>query len=152
MSFDDLVHGADRVVVGKVINLEGAWDEDMIFIHTVVTVAVERRVAGETGRQIQVRVPGGQVDGVGQVVHGAPSFQLGERVLLFLTTWEDGAAKVLGYVQGKSSVVPGDRGVPRTVGGVAGERSLKSVIAEITHGREHSIPLAPVRPQLEKGR
>ena len=47
------------------------------------------------------------VGGMGQRAHGAAEFEVGERVIVFLTTWDDGTPKVLGYVQGKSRNLSG---------------------------------------------
>ena len=123
--------------------LEGTRDETRRFIHTNVTIAVERYVRGAGPSELRVRTPGGQVDGEAVLAHGAPSFTVGEKVLVFLTRWEDGVAKVAGYVQGKSTVTTGADGKARLRGGVAAGRSLRGVTDELEHG-PHAVPLLPV--------
>ncbi len=145
LDFADLATQADRIVVGTVAALDSHWEESGRFIHTDVTIDVERYVAGRGPARLTLRTPGGQIGGRGQVAHGAPSFTLGERVLVFLTTWEDGTPKVLGFAQGKSRVYVGPDGDTRLEGGVVSGRSLGAVEDELRRGPNHNIPLRPVR-------
>ena len=70
--------------------------------------------------------------------------KVGERVLVFLTDWEDdGAPKVLGYVQGKSTIVEDGQGRTRLKGGSANGRTLESVAGELRYGPQHNIKLRP---------
>ncbi len=140
MGFSDLAREADHVVVGTVTGINGEYDPSGTFIRTNVTLEVERSFRGQAPDTLVVRTPGGRVGGVEQVALGVANFEIGERVLVFLTTWEeDGAPKVLGYVQGKSRV----RYDGRLHGGVAGGRSLENVARELRHGPRHNIPLHP---------
>jgi hypothetical protein len=145
LEFSDLARDADRVVVGTVTGIDGEWDESFNFIHTNVRLAVERALRGPAPSEIVLRTPGGQVGGAAQLAHGTATFELGERVLVFLTTWEDGTPKVLGYVQGKSRVVEADDGKLRLKGGAANDLSLEFVADQLRHGPEHNIPLRPAR-------
>ncbi len=140
MDFSDLARDANHVVVGTVTGINGEYDPSGTFIRTNVTLEVERSFGGQAPDTLVVRTPGGRVGGVEQVALGVANFEIGERVLVFLTTWEeDGAPKVLGYVQGKSRVGH----VDRLHGGVAGGRSLENVARELRHGSRHNIPLQP---------
>lgn len=141
MDFDDLAGQADRVVIGTVASLDGRLEETGRFVHTDVTLTVERYLAGTGDDTIVLRTPGGQAGGLATVAHGAPSFTVGERVLLFLTEWEDGTPKVLGYAQGKSTVRFDDR----LEGGVVDGRSVTSVVRELARGEASVIPLRPAR-------
>ena len=142
--FSDLAHESDRVVVGIVTAVEGTWDESGTFIRSTVTLAVERTLRGQGPGTVVLRTPGGQIDGVQQIAQGVATFEVNERVLVFLTTWEDGTPKVLGYVQGKSNVVEDEQGNFRLRGGVASGRSLENVAGELRHGPRHNVPLVPV--------
>ena len=140
MDFSDLARDANHVVVGTVTGMNGEYDPSGIFIRTNVTLEVERSFRGQAPDTLVVRTPGGRVGGEEQVALGVANFEIGERVLVFLTTWEaDGVPKVLGYVQGKSRV--GHDG--RLQGGVAGGRTLENVARELRHGPWHNIPLQP---------
>lgn len=145
LDFADLAGQADRIVLGTVAGLNSHWEETGRFIQTDVVIDVERYVTGSGPAQLTLRTLGGRIGGLGQVAEGAASFSPGERVLVFLTAWEDGTPKVLGYAQGKSRVVVGWDGEPRLEGGVVGGRSLRGVEDELRHGPNVNIPLRPVR-------
>jgi hypothetical protein len=145
MDFGDLARDADAIIVGTVTDIQGEWGPDRNFIHSNVTIRVERSMRGNTGDQIVLRNPGGIVAGVGQRAEGVADFEVGERVMLFLTSWEDGALKVLGYTQGKSRVVVDGQGRERLVGGSSNGMSVKGAALEIVHGTDRNIPLRPKR-------
>jgi hypothetical protein len=143
LSFPQLAQASERVVVGTVVALESTRDESGRFIHTNVRIAVERHLRGRGPAEIVVRTPGGQIDGEAVIAQGAPSFTVGEKVLLFLTRWEnDGALKVTGYVQGKSTVTVGADGKARLRGGLVDGRSLAGVADELS-GKAAMVPLVP---------
>jgi hypothetical protein len=143
MDFSDLARDADYVVVGTVTGVQGEWGPGFNFIHTNVTLAVERSFLGHAPDTVVLRTPGGVIGAEGQVAHGAATFEVGERALVFVTTWEDGAGKVLGYVQGKSRVTPDGQGRPRLDGGAADGRLLDAVERELLHGPRNNIALRP---------
>lgn len=145
MNFGDLARQADSVVVGTVTAIESEWGPDLDFIHTNVTLQVERSFYGKTASTIVLRNPGGIVGGVGQLAHGAAEFQVGERVIVFLTRWEDGTPKVLGYAQGKSRIEHDGQGRQRLIGGSANGLSFDGALREIEQGPDHNIPLRPAR-------
>ena len=64
-------------------------------------------------------------------------------MLVFLTTWDDGTLKVLGYAQGKSRVVPDGQGLERLVGGSADGLTVQGAVREIHHGPQHNVQLRP---------
>ena len=143
MDFGQLSKDAEQIVVGTVVGVEGEWDPSLRFIRSNVTLAVEHSLRGAAPEQLVVRTPGGWVGGTGQKAHGAATFEVGERVLVFLTSWEDGTAKVLGYAQGKSGVVRDARGVDRLVGGSGNGLSLEGAVREIEEGPKANIALRP---------
>jgi len=143
MDFSDLAREANHIVVGTVTGIEGEYDPSGTFIRSNVTLAVERSLRGQAPDTIVLRTPGGQVGGMEQVALGVANFEVGERVLVFLTSWGDGTPKVLGYVQGKSRLVVDDQGRARLEGGSSNGRTLESVARELRHGPLHNIPLRP---------
>ena len=54
-------------------------------IETVTEVAVEEWLKGSGGQSVSIVLPGGRLGSEGLTVPGVPSFQAGDRVLLFLT-------------------------------------------------------------------
>lgn len=139
--FADLADEADRVVVARVLSTAGQWDPSGRFIHTEVTLAVEQDLLGDGPAEFALRTPGGRIGDEGQIAYGAPTFEPGTQVLVFLTTWEDGTAKVLGYAQGKADVYYDVDGRARLRGGRVDGRTLESVRNELVHGPQHNIPL-----------
>jgi hypothetical protein len=144
MNFGDLARDADAVVVGTVTAIEGEWGPNLNFIHSNITLQVERTLRGQTDDTITLRNPGGIVGGEGQLAHGVAEFEIGEKVLIFLTRWEDNSLKVLGYAQGKSRVVLENEGSERLVGGSAHGHSVAGAAREIKFGTNHNIALRPV--------
>jgi len=144
MNFGDLARQADQIVVGTVTGVEGEWDPSLTFIRTNVTLTVERSLRGQSSEQIVLRTPGGWVGGTGQDFEGAATFEVGERVLVFMTTWEeDGAPKVLGYVQGKSRIVTDEQGIERLQGGSGHGLTIAGAMRELQHGPDHNVALRP---------
>jgi hypothetical protein len=104
-SVEDLARSSELVVHGRVVGTTARWTEDGGRIFSFVEVEVLDAWRGTAGRRITVAVPGGQVDGVGQRVSGAPDFQQGEEIVVFLRRAEAGAHRVNGLAQGKFRVV-----------------------------------------------
>jgi len=80
---DEMIGKADAIVVGSV---EGKWVDAARF-ETIYEIRIERALKGGDRADGLVRVvsPGAELDGYGVYVPGAPRFDQGERVLLFLT-------------------------------------------------------------------
>lgn len=106
---DGLLCRASRaIVVGRVESSRPGWDANRRHVLTRVTLAVDRWVktpVGEPPTRIDVVHTGGSLDGRTTYQPGAPRFQVGERVLLFLAggapSLGDGSYSVLGLARGK---------------------------------------------------
>ena len=105
METPDLTRAVDTIVLGRVEALQSVITaRGRIF--TQVSVSPEELLkGGPAAGTITVRVPGGEVGGQRRVIHGAPSFQVGEEVLLFLSRGADGRLHTLYLAMGKFSVV-----------------------------------------------
>lgn len=70
-------------------------------IVTRVVVRVEQGIVGISGAgdELEIILPGGELDRVGMLVHGAPRLTSGERYLLFLRSHEP-EFQVVGLAQG----------------------------------------------------
>jgi hypothetical protein len=143
LGLSDLARKADRIVVGTVTEVRGQWDDSLRFIHSSVTISVEQSLRGNVPSEIVLRTPGGYVGGMGQRAHGAATFEVGERVLVFLTAWEDGTPKVLGYAQGKSRIFRDQQGEERLQGGSADGLTFQGAVRALRDGPNHNIPLRP---------
>jgi len=64
MSLDQLEAGADAIVAGKVLSIQGEWNTDRTSIYTLVVVSVEEWVKGDNGLQeVVIILQGGEVGG-----------------------------------------------------------------------------------------
>lgn len=80
----EVAEQADVVVVGKVGGLVVEWVDGRTRIQTRVMIAVDQYVKGDAStKSMTVIVPGGKVDGVGEVYSHAPRFLRNENVVLF---------------------------------------------------------------------
>jgi transcriptional regulator CtsR len=82
---EDLINGADSVVVGTVVEHSSYWNDEHTGIYTSVVLSVEERLKGTMSQdRITITFPGGEVDEIGEWVSDMSSFDQGERVLVFL--------------------------------------------------------------------
>jgi hypothetical protein len=110
MTFDDLVGEALAVVYGRVADVRGQWGEGRRSIDSIVTVEALRYFKGGMGQTVSLRLPGGQVDGIINVLPGAPVLREGELVVLFVTAKGPAMPTALGLGQGVFRVFRDARG------------------------------------------
>lgn len=100
-SLDELIYVADRIVVGQVLSTDAAFTRDGGLIVTTVELQVDEVLKGPAAAEpLAIQVLGGEASGLALRVEGAPSFDPGEQVLLFLEEGPHGL-EVLGWAQGK---------------------------------------------------
>ena len=102
LTLDELAAKADSILVGEVTGIT-CYQEGEGNIYTLVTLSVEQAIKGATQGDVVVKLSGGEVDGLGLWVEDVPSFQLGERAVVFLEDMED-AFGLCGWYQGKFTV------------------------------------------------
>lgn len=100
LSFDELVNASTTVVYGRVSEVRGQWSEDRRRIDSFVTIEVVGRYKGSPGETLTFTVPGGQVGRYMNLVPGAPSFNPGDRAVLFLTSRGPRLPITTGFTQG----------------------------------------------------
>ena len=101
MDLAELTAGADQIVVAEVVATECDWDKDHRNIYSTIEISVRESWKGTIpgdGR-IKIRQLGGTVGDIEMTVYGMPSFEPGERALIFLRH-----AGVVGMGQGKRRV------------------------------------------------
>ena len=103
ITLEQLAAQADSILVGEVTDVT-YYQEGEGNIYTQVTLSAEQTIEGETGMEVVMRVPGGKVDGLEMMVTGTPSFQLGERGVVFLDKEAEGIFTVVGGFQGKFTI------------------------------------------------
>lgn len=112
ISREELVSQAEAVVLGRVVEVSSFWNREHTAILTEATFEVEDTVVGVAPAYLTLRTFGGRVGDLRIEAHGFPRFVLGEKLLLFLEPEQDGAHKVLGYLQGQYRVRNDGQGRP----------------------------------------
>ncbi len=109
MELRELAGGADAIVTGTVVERESRWNAERTHIFTTLSVSVEDVLKGEPCRRvITIDTPGGEVDGIGELVSDTPVFNRGEQAVLFLKHSSDSTAyEFYGGTGGKLSVNEG---------------------------------------------
>jgi hypothetical protein len=96
-----LIAESAAVVLGEVLTVNSYWDASGQIIETEALVRVHETLIGDAGAVAVVRTWGGTVGGYTIEAHGFNEFQVGQRVLLFLSDERDGASRVVGYRLGQ---------------------------------------------------
>ncbi len=150
---------ADHVLVGRVVAQESHYDEHGRIV-TDVEMMVEQSEKGDAmpGATVLVRRHGGVVNGIGMRIEGEPSFEEGERTLLFAK--KVGSAAVLravGLSQGVLRIAErdGDSWVASNAGGAAlvrraADGSLTKARIAMEQPRKLSDVLKEIRALLAK--
>ena len=80
----ELTAGADSVIVGTVVESDSYWNDEHTGIYTSAVLAVDEELKGTVGQDsITITLPGGEADGIGQWVSDEPSFNQGEKAVVF---------------------------------------------------------------------
>ncbi len=147
MSVEDLTRSSVATVIGTVESVKGAKSADGQIV-TLVTVVVNRVVRGDlTAPVITLKEPGGTVGAEQEVLFGAPSFQPGERVVLFLTVGADGSLRTNQLALGKFTVEMNADGVPHAVQRL--EPGTAVLVAPGTSPLPASMPLDDLLNEVE---
>jgi hypothetical protein len=103
---EEMAEDADAVITGHVTRIESHWDAGQAQVFTTIAIAVDDVLKGTVDDpEIEVVQPGGMVGGLGSWLYGSPQFEVGERVLVFLTEQPDGSVRVTHLYLGKYSIV-----------------------------------------------
>lgn len=104
MTQGELVAHSKAVVIGEVTDVRSFWNDDATAIITEASVVVQETLAGDAPAIVVVRTFGGKVGAVTIEAEGFPTFEKGQRAVLFLGPDGD-ASRVIGYQQGHWRVV-----------------------------------------------
>ena len=144
----ELVAQAEAVVQGRIVEVHSFWNAEHTAILTEATLEVEDTVVGAAPSYVNLRTFGGQVGNYRIEAHGFPTFELGERMLVFLEPEQDGAQKVLGYQQGQFRIrgeQDREMAVPTFT---TGARVLRPDGTEVPAPK--AMPLAQLKQQLRE--
>lgn len=159
LSVDELAAASDLVIDGTVTRTEVHWTPDRRGIYTDIEIQLADAIDVtpkkrdlKKGGTVTIRQAGGERDGMGFRVIGAPEFAPGERVVLFLQEIQ-GLRIVVGLKQGKLPVEKD----PKT-GELKARRDLSGLgIAEDTGVHKHAgdepgdtIPLADLKQRVQE--
>jgi hypothetical protein len=113
---EELVAGSAAVVDARVTEVRSFWNEAHTVILTEATVRVDQVFVGEAPAYLTVRTFGGRVGRVRVEAQGFPTFDAGQRLLLFLYREPaDGSVRVQGYRLGEYRIETGADGVDMAV-------------------------------------
>ena len=106
MSFQQLVDKADRVFMGRVVDVAPRWSVvgDRRIPTTDVTLRVLKTYKGTEHAQVLLSLIGGRLDGVDMWIAGAPQFEIGQEDVLFLHD-RPSISPVVGFMQGRFRVL-----------------------------------------------
>jgi hypothetical protein len=128
VSTDELVQKSEVVARGKVREMKSEWDETRSRIRTRVSLSVDEYLKGGGGGTMEVFVPGGEVDGVGELYTHMARFKQDEDVVVFAEKDKKGRYRITGGNEGKFAVKNDEKTGKRFV---SGDRSLEDFKADI---------------------
>ncbi|MFL6278252.1 MAG: matrixin family metalloprotease, partial [Blastocatellia bacterium] len=103
---EELIASSRVILIGDVQSVKAQWDADHQTINTYVKVNVTRLLKGQLQNQtIVFKQLGGRVGDEATVIFGAPEYSVGQHLLLFLDTRQDGTLRVAHLFQGKYDVI-----------------------------------------------
>ena len=128
-SVEEVARASDAVVHGRVERRESFATRDGRTFLTWVEIGVTSAWKGVPGARVRVLVPGGQVGRLAQRVDGAPEFQDGEEVVVFLSRradfWELNGLALGAYHVRQGRAAPDLSGVDLAPASLrAGERAV----------------------------
>jgi hypothetical protein len=96
----DLSREARTIARGVVVAVEPRWLDDRRAIETLVTLQAADYLKGPLGPTVQFRVPGGHVGRLRSITVGAPTFAVGDHVVVFLAVRGPQVPDIVGLNQG----------------------------------------------------
>ncbi len=101
LSLDDMIRQSTGIVRAKVAGSRSALRGQNIYTYYRLDVLeTAKQDAAVPGRQIEIAVPGGAVNGMRQVAIGSPELSAGAEYVMFLWTGKSGLTQIIGLSQG----------------------------------------------------
>jgi hypothetical protein len=105
IEFRELVTSTPVIVHGVVVDVRSEWVEGRRAVETFVTLEAAEYLKGNLGQRVTFKVPGGQLGRYRTVFVGAPTFNQGEELILFLKSSGPSVPFIAGLTQGVFRVV-----------------------------------------------
>ena len=123
MSIEQMIDDSELIVQGTVLRSWSDWDRARQFIWTHYELQVSDTMKGLPSVKLVVSEPGGIIGETAIQIAGAPRYQVGDEVVLFLNRTPIGYLRSCGWGQGKF-------GVRENAG--AGRKVVRSAVAGVT--------------------
>lgn len=150
LPFDRLVAQAETAFHGTCVDVRAEWDATGRRIRTRVTFAPQDTLKGPNAERFELVLPGGQRDGLTQVVHGMPRFAVGDEVVLLATAphRRSGVRVPVGLAQGVYRVErhPGEPPIARR--DTRGLHLVDLDARRAVPGKHEAIPLEDLLEQV----
>jgi len=146
----ELVDRAACIFWGDCVSTRAEWNAARTQIFTTVTFAPREVLKGEATALVELKVPGGELDGKAYVVHGMPRFRPGEEVVLYASArhQRSGVAVPVGLGQGYYVVDRSGDGLPRARRDTSDLRLLERGDATGRTGRVEEVGLHPLLERI----
>jgi hypothetical protein len=105
IEFRQLVTSSPVIVHGTVVDVRSDWVDGRRAVETFVTVEAGDYLKGDLGPRVTFKVPGGQLGRYRTIFVGAPTFQSGDELVLFLKSNGASYPFITGLSQGLFRVV-----------------------------------------------
>ena len=144
-SVEDLARASQSIVRATTLSSHSTWDASHRVIITTVRLRALEKIAGniEAAAEFEVEQMGGIADGIEMTVIGAPSFEAGQEVVLFLQPDAQGHLGVVDLAQGKLEVSRDASGRDRVT-----RRDLAAVEWAGGNGPDRIADLATLRTRV----
>ena len=110
MSIEQMIDDSELIVQGTVLRSWSDWDRARQFIWTHYELQVSDTMKGLPNVKLVVSEPGGIIGETAMQIAGAPRYQVGDEVVLFLNRTPIGYLRSCGWGQGKFGVIGRDGG------------------------------------------
>jgi hypothetical protein len=107
LSLDDMIQQSSGIVRAQVTGSSAALRGQSIYTYYHLQILeTAKAAAGQAPHEIDVAVPGGTLNGLREMVPGAPALNTGSQYVVFLWTSRSGLTQIIGLSQGLFLAIP----------------------------------------------
>jgi len=105
-NFNTMIDQAELIIDGEVIDIYSEWSDNRTTIHTYVTLGSLQVIHGDVaGATVTLQFMGGQVGDDIIAIPGSPTFDVGDREVLFVRNNGAALSPIVGFYQGRFQVI-----------------------------------------------